>query len=46
MNNKRQIVTRLEIGKAHKEETKITLWKQSKGMQKYTLELGGGSSPL
>jgi hypothetical protein len=37
MNNKIQRGTRLEIGKAHKEGTKITLWEQNKGIQKDTI---------
>jgi hypothetical protein len=43
LDNKIQKGTRLEIGKAHKEETKITLWKQSKWIQKDTTLIGGGS---
>jgi len=41
MDNKIQKGTKLEIGKAHKEETKITLWKQSKWIKKNTTLIGG-----
>jgi len=41
LDNKIQKGTRLEIGKAHKEETNITLWKRSKWIQKDTTLIGG-----